>query len=469
MQYYISDDVRPELREDFITFIQIKELSAEYIFNVILKTCKNLGLNMDNLVGQGYDGVSTFSGHITGVHKRIQELYPKAIYVHCASHRLNLVLSDSLSVPSIRNCLGVVNEISTLFRNNSQASELLKTNIIKLVPDTKKTRLVGLCETRFVERQVTVNTFIELFPAVVNSLQELSCVSRAISISASSLLASIEKGSFLVALMVCEYVFSLTLPLSNYLQKPEHDLSASLKYADDIIKALCKLRESGTSNFDVQQFSNIFEKAQLMAQKILFTTIDIPPRQAKMQQYRENHPHNSAEEYFRRSIFIPCIDGLISALVARFDNNRDILSAFQVLLPRNANPQSVDAILKLKMYYEHKTSESVVKAEYLLWCEKWKSEEEKPVKLLTILDECDKNFYPNIRMLLSVLATLPVSTAEVERSFSSLKRIKSFLRNKMENERLTGLALMTIHYPAPFTAEDVLNFMAVNGKRRLLL
>lgn len=72
-------------------------------------------------------------------------------------------------------------------------------------------------------------------------------------------------------------------------------------------------------------------------------------------------------------------------------------------------------------------------------------------------------------MLLSVLATLPVSTAEVERSFSSLKRIKSFLRNKMENERLTGLALMTIHYPAPFTAEDVLNFMAVNGKRRLLL
>lgn len=86
-----------------------------------------------------------------------------------------------------------------------------------------------------------------------------------------------------------------------------------------------------------------------------------------------------------------------------------------------------------------------------------------------ILDECDKNCYTNIRMLLSVLATLPVSTAEVERSFSSLKRIKSFLRNKMENERLTGLALMAIHYPAPFTAEDVLNLMAVNGKRRLLL
>lgn len=107
----------------------------------------------------------------------------------------------------------------------------------------------------------------------------------------------------------------------------------------------------------------------------------------------------------------------------------------------------------------------------MIWCHKWKTVDEgkKPNKILEILDDCDQNFYPNIYNLLKILATLPVSTCEVERSFSSLKRIKNYLRNTMENERLNGLALMSIHYPTQFTSEDVLNEMSKNPKRKILL
>jgi len=38
-----------------------------------------------------------------------------------------------------------------------------------------------------------------------------------------------------------------------------------------------------------------------------------------------------------------------------------------------------------------------------------------------------------------------VSTCTAERAFSALKLVKSFLRNRMTDERLTGLALMYIH------------------------
>jgi len=34
-----------------------------------------------------------------------------------------------------------------------------------------------------------------------------------------------------------------------------------------------------------------------------------------------------------------------------------------------------------------------------------------------------------------------MTTAEVERSFSTLKRIKTFLRNSMTEDRLTALAM----------------------------
>jgi hypothetical protein len=49
-------------------------------------------------------------------------------------------------------------------------------------------------------------------------------------------------------------------------------------------------------------------------------------------------------------------------------------------------------------------------------------------------------FFPNIWYLMSILITLPVSTASSERSFSILKRLKSCLRKSTSENRLTGLS-----------------------------
>lgn len=50
---------------------------------------------------------------------------------------------------------------------------------------------------------------------------------------------------------------------------------------------------------------------------------------------------------------------------------------------------------------------------------------------LEALLNCCKEIYPNINLLLKIFVTLPVSTATPERSFSSLKRLKTHLRNTM--------------------------------------
>lgn len=46
--------------------------------------------------------------------------------------------------------------------------------------------------------------------------------------------------------------------------------------------------------------------------------------------------------------------------------------------------------------------------------------------------------------LLNVIITIPMTTCEAERSFSTLKRIKTFLRNTMSEERLCALAMLSI-------------------------
>ena len=55
-----------------------------------------------------------------------------------------------------------------------------------------------------------------------------------------------------------------------------------------------------------------------------------------------------------------------------------------------------------------------------------------------------KNLFPSILMLFRIYLTIPISSASPERSFSCLKRIKSYLRNSMNQERLSDLALLNI-------------------------
>ena len=50
-----------------------------------------------------------------------------------------------------------------------------------------------------------------------------------------------------------------------------------------------------------------------------------------------------------------------------------------------------------------------------------------------------------MKILLSVLLTVPVTNAEAERSFSAVKRLKSYLRSTINQERLNGLALLAVH------------------------
>ncbi|XP_056439188.1 uncharacterized protein LOC130376020 [Gadus chalcogrammus] len=46
--------------------------------------------------------------------------------------------------------------------------------------------------------------------------------------------------------------------------------------------------------------------------------------------------------------------------------------------------------------------------------------------------------------LLKILITTPITTAEAERCFSTLKRVKTFLRNTMTQERLNALAMLSM-------------------------
>jgi hypothetical protein len=65
--------------------------------------------------------------------------------------------------------------------------------------------------------------------------------------------------------------------------------------------------------------------------------------------------------------------------------------------------------------------------------------------LQSALKLADKDLYPNIHTIFELLIVLPVTSVGCERSFSALRRLKTWVRSAMTGERLCSLAMLHSH------------------------
>lgn len=92
--------------EKFLGFLEcVNGVSGEGIASTILTQLNSWQLPVLMLrgqgYGQGYDGAGAMSGCTKGVAVRISTQYPKALYTHCAAHRLNLCVVKCCSIREV--------------------------------------------------------------------------------------------------------------------------------------------------------------------------------------------------------------------------------------------------------------------------------------------------------------------------------------------------------------------------------
>ena len=133
---------------------------------------RSLDLDIQNCRGQGYDGAGNMAGKCQGTAARIQREYPFALYVHCASRRLNLCIVKSCEILLVKTMMDKVKLVEDFFNNSPKKQQALETNIRNLLGSgTRQKKKIDVC--RWVERISALSKFTEMYEPIMVSLQEI--------------------------------------------------------------------------------------------------------------------------------------------------------------------------------------------------------------------------------------------------------------------------------------------------------
>ena len=462
------DSERIEVTEEFVGFIHCSEgLTGEALASVILKRLKELGLDIMDCRGQGYDG----AGEKKGCASRITCINCKALYTHCFCHRLNLAVCGCFVIPIVRDMMSNIKEISKFFNNSENRLKVLEKNINEHCEQSVRKKLLDVCRTRWCARIDAMILFEELFPAIINALEELANgKSSDTSKAARAHFNSLHDFQFIVALVVVRVILERTKPATEILQARNADVLNSL----DTIKALKRTAKTYSKN-SRSYHDEWYEKAKRLAEKV--DVEEAKRRTCKRQTLRDNPDYTDTSDYYYKVITFPFINHFYTEMKSRFDKAHMVSYQGLYIIPSkiiSSHEKHFDWRTPFQafvnFYEDDFPSIFNLQGELDIWENVWlNSEKSIPNSVISSLRELIPygQGYPNILVALKILATLPITSCECERSFSSMRRLKSCFRSTMGGDRLNGLSLMYVHREIVPDTEEVIDLFARLGPRRL--
>ena len=143
-----------------------------------------------------------------------------------------------------------------------------------------------------------------------------------------------------------------------------------------------------------------------------------------------------------RVLFFSIIDRILSELHRRFDESRGIILAVAACSPKSKHFLKVTTVKPLaeECFIDVSSLEPQLAVAQNLVSQQHIETTEQLYSLLSSMQAA----FPDLFTLVRAALTIPVSSATAERSFSTLKRIKTYLRSTIGEERLSHLSILSI-------------------------
>ncbi|XP_068200608.1 zinc finger MYM-type protein 1-like [Palaemon carinicauda] len=352
------------IKESILGFVPLKETTGAFMTETLVDELQNMGLQIDNLCGQGYDNGSNMKGKRNGLRQCVLDMNPHAFFVSCSAHSLNLGVNGA-----VKCCLqatkffGIVQHLYNFFSTSTHRRQVL----VSIIKDLT---IKPLSETRWESQIDALNTLryllADIYDALLGTYEDINLKGSSGSlpqIEAKGLADAVSKYEFVVSLVTWyNILFEVNITI-KHLQDKDADLNSATRHFYIPTKQYL-------ASYDIHGIKNA-------------PTTDILHDCQNLEKSLTHNGHHNIDA-------------------------RDLCSKLKAVSRRLTKPMLPQAALDF--IFEQK------------------------------LQDCASNIVTVLRILL----TLPVSVASGERSSSKLKLIKTYLRSTMLQQRLVGLATLSI-------------------------
>ncbi|WAR09053.1 hypothetical protein MAR_019011 [Mya arenaria] len=170
------------------------------------------------------------------------------------------------------------------------------------------------------------------------------------------------------------------------------------------------------------------------------------------QPFRFKKPSANDVSEFRNNVFDKFIDAVVTNLESRFPHI-PVLEAFPMFNPTTMLDERFTTVLPdaTEAASEYRVLKNIIAQDFVL-------QKTSTILLMEKVAGPLNDAMPNLRMLAAVGLLLPTSTADCERGFSTLKRVKTAQRNRLHNETLNAVIRVSMEDVQLIEDNDVKDF-----------
>lgn len=379
----------------------------------------------EKLIAQTYDGAAVIASALNGLQAKVRAVAPSAIFVHCYAHRLNLILCQGLkNIPKAKVFFATLGGFTSFFSKSTKR--------VMMLEETRCSRMPKSAPTRWNFTSRLVNTVAEnrdrLMETFTNIINHPSMDDESIRM-ADGFNAKLEDFEFMFLLFTFEQIFAHTDVVFDILQKKAMDISFCKNRVNRLLQTIEELRSE-------QVFDRIFSK-----------TTDVTEDPAQHSRRRRQGNEDPREVYKR--LYDSIHVSVKSQIEQRFQNLECL--RFMELLDfdlydsyKNEFPQA--AFTSLEDNYGHLSDMVKLKSELQVFYNN--KDLQGSARLCDSLRAMKTNelseAMPGLDRLMCLVASIGATSAGVERSFSCLKRLKTYARNTIGQDRLMSLAIIAL-------------------------
>ncbi|KAL4134688.1 hypothetical protein QTP88_006414 [Uroleucon formosanum] len=425
--------------ERFIGFIDDAGHKAESLTEAIFSILKKYDLNVCFLRGQSYDNAKNMSGIYSGVQARIKDVISLADFVPCSAHSLNLVgMCAASCCEEANNFFSFTQNIYVYFSSSTYRWSLLK--------KYNNSTLKSLSDTRWSARDDACHSLKTNWAGVKKALLDLKHDKLQKPLTRSEAEGLLRQLSRLETSFMTEFwndVLHTFNKTSKLLQSVQIDLSTVVELYNSLVSYVKSVREMFQTYYD--------------AAKEKFIDCNKIPEFENKQRKRKKHFDESndpghtfdSQNNFKINTFYVICDNLTVELNKRKSAYDSIISKYSFILKiYELDPSEIrEDAKKLRTIYKQDLDESF-ENECVHFQSVLKLTTNPPKTLLDmskfIKEKQFVTIFPYVDVALKMFLCNLASNCSTERSFSTLRRIKNYLRSSMSSERLNSLAVLNI-------------------------